>query len=131
MKKYKTEQRKLLLSFFENSKHRAISVQDVYRELCEEGISMSAIYRNLSEMEMEGVVHKVTNTTSSSVLYQYIDPIECADAIHLKCEVCDTTLHLNHHIVQMMLNYAKEAQGFEINHSGIFMYGKCENCSQK
>ena len=130
MKKYRTEQRKQLIEFFEKNTHRSFSAQDIYNVLCDQHVSMSAIYRNLAYMEKTGIIHKVSGNARSGVFYQYVDPLKCIDVVHLKCEDCDTTLHLNHHISQMIIAYAKEEQNFIINSFGSFLYGKCATCSQ-
>ena len=131
MSKYKTEQRKTLIDYFESNNHRSLSAQDIHTDLKEQGISISAIYRNLAEMEKDGIVYKVAENSRPGVFYQYIDPDKCTNLIHLKCITCDATLHLNKHISQMMVAYAKDEYGFVINCTGAFMYGECAICSQK
>ena len=131
MSKYNTEQRKKLISYFENNSHRSVSAQDIYATLQSQDISMSAIYRNLAEMEKENLICKVNENNRSSICYQYIDPVKCINAIHLKCQHCDSTIHLNHHISELVSGYAKEEYGFALNFVGAFLYGKCATCSQK
>ena len=130
MSKYKTEQRKILVDYFEHNNHQSLSAQEIFTALDNQDISMSAIYRNLSEMEKEGIVCKVDGDNRQTAYYQYINSKECIGAIHLKCQTCDTTLHLNHNIAQMMMGFTKEEYGFIINPCGAFLYGKCAKCSQ-
>ncbi len=131
MSKYKTEQRKILVDFFENNNHRSVSAQEIFVELAEHGISKSAIYRNLSEMENEGFITKLREKNRNGSLYQYNDLHNCVGIIHLKCQVCESTFHLNRHISHMVLNLAKDENGFTINDTSAFLYGQCANCSQK
>lgn len=131
MSKYQTEQRKKLISLFKNKQHHTLSVHDIYLALEENDISMSAIYRNLSEMVNEGLLCKVSEQNRSGSLYQYVDPDHCAGIIHFKCESCDATFHLDKSISQMIISIAQEHHGFTVNGSSAFLYGKCENCSQK
>ncbi len=131
MSKYKTEQRKKLITLFENSPHRTLSAQDIASSFDEQEVSISAIYRNLSEMVAEGLLCKVSGQNRSGSLYQYVDPEHCAGVVHFKCECCDATFHLDRNISQMIINIAKDHHGFSVNGSAAFLYGKCANCSQK
>lgn len=130
MRKYQTEQRKKLIAFFKENIHKSYSAQEIRKALLRENISLSAVYRNLNDMENEGLVCKIKEEKSHSALYQYIDPVECAGIIHLKCQSCDATFHLNRSVSQMLTSLAKEDFAFEINDTGAFLYGKCKACSQ-
>lgn len=130
MNKYKTEQRKKILDFFQGNYHQSLSAQDIYESLRNDDVSMSAIYRNLTDMEIDGLICKVSEIGKNGVYYQYIHPNKCVGSIHLKCKNCNMTMHLNQHIAQMMINYAKDEHGFSINQIGSFLYGTCANCSQ-
>ncbi len=129
MTKYKTEQRKKLIDFFQKNMHRSVSAQDIYDSLDSRDISMSAIYRNLSDMENDGQICRVNDSIRQGMFYQYMDPDHCFNVVHLKCKKCDATFHLNQHISQMMVGYAKEEYDFKINCTGAFLYGECEKCS--
>ncbi len=131
MSKYKTEQRKKLITLFENNQHHTFSVQDIAQALSDQEISTSAIYRNLSEMVKEGLVCKVSEKNRSGSLYQYVDPTHCAGVIHFKCESCDATFHLDRNISQMVMGVAKDELSFLVNGTSAFLYGKCSNCTQK
>ncbi len=129
MARYQTEQRRALAELFEQSSHRAFSVQELYAELQGYGISVSAIYRNLADMERQGLVCKIAKKGHKSALYQYVDPHHCAGVIHLKCHACDATFHLNQHVSQMVLGMAAQDFAFEVNSAAV-LYGECDSCSQ-
>ncbi len=130
MVKYQTEQRKILVDFFKESNHRALSAQDIHRELASTNISVSAIYRNLADMEKQNIVCRISEENRTGALYQYVDPNCCIGVIHLKCQSCQATFHLNKHISQMVIELARESHNFSINSFAAFLYGKCDNCSQ-
>ena len=130
MIKYHTVQRKVLLSLFEKDNQRSYSVQDILDAIPEEGISKSAVYRNLKAMEEEGLICKVNDPKQAEAQYHYLNPNGCKGVIHFKCESCDKIYHLNPHISNMIYTYAKDDLGFSLNKSGAFLHGKCENCSQ-
>ncbi len=130
MSKYQTEQRQKLFELFKNSNHQSYSAFDILKKFDDDTISISAIYRNLKEMEKEGIICKLTEKGRSEAVYHYINPDSCVGIIHLKCENCESIYHLNRHISHMLLGMAKDDYNFSINNSGAFLYGKCENCSQ-
>lgn len=130
MSKYQTEQRKKLISLFEKSPHKTLSAQDIATALENQDISISAIYRNLSEMVNEELLCKISGKNRSGSLYQYVDPHHCAGIIHLKCDSCEATYHLDRNISQMVMGIANDTFAFHINGSAAFLYGKCAKCSQ-
>lgn len=131
MSKYQTEQRKKLISLFESNPHQSYSVQDIHAFLGEDDISISAIYRNISEMLKQGILIKIRDKNCSGTLYQYVNSVHCEGIIHFKCESCDNTFHLSKSISQMLVNLAEEDYSFILNSSSTFLYGECANCSQK
>ncbi len=129
MNKYSTEQRKKLISLFEGNPHQTFSAQDIAASLYDQGISTSAIYRNLSEMVKDGLLCKVSEKNRAGSLYQYMDPNHCAGVIHFKCENCGATFHLDRNISQMIMGVALDNHGFKVNGTSAFLYGICEKCS--
>ncbi len=130
MKKYKTKQREKLLSLLRRNGHRSFSAQALFEEYSDEGISLSAIYRNLAEMEQEGLICKVSKKGEKRALYQYVNPAECCGHIHLICADCEETIHLSKSVSQLVFNLSEEEFQFSINSSAAYLYGKCANCSQ-
>lgn len=130
MSKYQTEQRKNLISLFKSRPHHTFSAQDIVKELGDNDISMSAIYRNLTAMEKDGILCKTSEKNRSGTLYQYVDPDHCIGVIHFKCQSCNQTFHLNRPISQMIMSIAKEDFNFNVNGAAAFLYGECEKCSQ-
>ncbi len=130
MNRYQTEQRKKLLKLFKDREHCSLSAQDVYNELADKEISMSAIYRNLADMENEGLICRVEEKNRTGALYHYVNPSSCVGIIHLKCRSCDCTVHLNEHISKMVIGIARDDYKFNVNNCGAYIYGQCENCSQ-
>ncbi len=130
MSKYQTEQRQKLLDLFKNSGHQSFSASDILNKFGNDDISISAIYRNLKTMENEGLICKVVDNKRPESLYHYINPKSCLGVIHLKCENCENTYHLNRHISDMIMNMAKDDLKFTVSNTSAFLYGKCDNCSQ-
>ena len=59
MPKYMTKQRKALLSFLSAHADEKLSARQIAQTLSGEGISISAVYRNLSALEQEGKIRRV------------------------------------------------------------------------
>lgn len=60
MPKYMTKQRKALLSFLSAHADEELSARQIAQTLSGEGISISAVYRNLSALEQEGKIRRVS-----------------------------------------------------------------------
>ena len=130
MIKYHTEQRKILLSLFEQDSHKTYSAHDILECIPDAEISISAIYRNLKALETEGIICKTNDPKQSEARYHYLNPNNCIGVIHLKCEVCHKIYHLNRHISNMIFNFVDDDLDFSLNKSGAFLYGRCSTCSQ-
>lgn len=83
MPKYMTKQRKALLSFLSAHADEELSARQIAQTLSGEGISISAVYRNLSALEQEGKIRRVSKNGSREVFYQYTDCTACKNCLHL------------------------------------------------
>ncbi len=127
-KKYQTEQRKRMLVLFENSNHHSLSAQEIAEMLKDENVSMSAIYRNLADMEKSGLICKVSEKNRAGALYQYVNPHSCRGIIHLKCESCDQTYHLDKCVSDMIFAMAENNFSFHLSSSMPILFGQCQKC---
>ena len=131
MKNYNTDQRTLITNHIKQKLHQTFTVKELNEELKDQNISMSAIYRNLAEFEKDGLICRVFEKDRSETLYQYIDAHTCGGVLHLKCETCGNTYHLNAHIAQMIDGLSKDLFNFNVNKSMMFLYGQCNECREK
>ena len=131
MNRYNTEQRKLLNNFFKEQIHVSFSAQEVYEKLKMNDISKSAVYRNLTEMEKEGIICRVSEKNRPEALFQYVHPEHCCSIVHLKCETCNNTFHMNRHVSNLIFNMANDDYAFMINPKTAMLYGECKTCFQK
>ncbi len=82
-------------------------------------------------MEKEGVLCRVTNIMyPRETFYQYIDPEKCCGSLHLICNICNDSLHLDKHVSKLISGVALDSHGFAVNEEKSVIYGTCENCSQ-
>lgn len=131
MPKYMTKQRKALLNYLSMHADERLSAKQLEDALKSEGISISAVYRNLSELEREGKVRRVNNSGSREVFYQYTDGAHCKDCLHLSCEKCGKTYHMNSAVAQTLIENLAQSDEFTIDKANTVLYGVCGDCRKK
>ena len=128
MPKYETKQRKELLGFLCNNAHNTLSVGDIAEGLRGKGVSVSAIYRNLSDLENEGKVQKVTVSGDKKVYYRYIGAKECEKHLHLSCSKCGQTFHMDLPATDTLISEVMNKSDFEVDSANTVLYGVCKGC---
>lgn len=123
-----TKQRKALLNYLSQHADERLSAKQLEDALSCEGISISAVYRNISELEREGKVRRVNNSGSREVFYQYTDGEHCKDCLHLSCEKCGKTYHMNMQGAQMLVQNLAQSDEFTIDKANTVLYGVCKEC---
>ena len=104
MRIYNTEQRRLLLSFFEKYPDRNFTAREIYEKIGE-NISLSAVYRNLSELSSSGMITKNAGE-KREVVYRFSGAEECKDRLHLCCSVCKKTVHIDGKTAEKVGDYS-------------------------
>ena len=127
---YQTEQRKILIDFFNRNKDKMFSAEEISNKLKDSNISVSAVYRNLSALENSGKVRKTTKSGDRKAYYQFVDCDSCKGHLHMSCKKCGKTLHLNKNDESLLLNSALQNSNFEINTNETILYGICKNCKK-
>ena len=128
MPKYMTKQRKALLAFLEQHADEELSAKIIESELGGMGVSISAVYRNLSDLEKEGKVRRVSKSGSREVYYLYTDAHECRECLHLSCKKCGKTYHMNAECADKLINTLAQSDDFTIDKSETVLYGVCKDC---
>lgn len=129
--KYSTKQRELLIKYLSKHIDEQISVCQIANELQNDEISLSAIYRKLSELEKEGLVKRCIKGNSREVYYQYIATDECKNSIHLTCRMCGKSFHMDLNDTEILLLSVKLNNGFTIDKSLSTLYGICKDCDEQ
>ncbi len=128
---YKTEQRNLLLNFLKNSPDVCFTAKQISDALKNENISKSAVYRNLSELEKEEKIKRITKQNSKESFFQFLDTENCRNHIHLSCLNCGKIFHLENSTAQRLILNLEDAQGFEIDKEKSTLYGICKDCATR
>ena len=126
MQAYMTKPRKRLLAYLQRHPDEALSAGQISQEL--DGISVSAVYRNLSAMENEGSVRRVSKNGSREVFYQYLDAGQCREHIHLSCKKCGKTFHMDAEQTEALVKTIAQLDRFAVDRGETVLYGVCENC---
>ena len=129
MKEYSTRQRKLLVDFFKNHCDEQMTVKEMasYAEINDK-ISLSALYRNIDKMLLEGIIQKYAKEDGREFVYQYIDKEKCALHLHLKCTNCGRIIHLDDDTTEYVRSMLKSKNNFKINEHKTILYGLCDVC---
>ena len=131
MGKYITEQRKILLSLFQDHMHKTFSSSQIYELIKDKhNISLSTIYRNLSSMEKDGLLTRNSEQNSRDAFFKYVDPHHCANIIHLSCIKCHEQMHTDIKDSQLLAKTIDEKYHFSLDRKATILYGLCGKCSQ-
>ena len=129
MEKYLTGQRKLLLDFLREHNDRQFSVDDIADKLCGNGISRSAVYRNIDTLVKEGSVQKSAVEGSRKFLYRYVENEKCCEHLHMKCLTCGRIYHLDCATSDVIIKLANSRGYFKVNGKLTVLYGLCTECT--
>lgn len=128
LSKYITRQRKVLLSFLSDHTDELLSAQEIAEALEDESVSLSAVYRNLTDLEAEGKVRRSSKGGAREVYYQYTDAEECKGCLHLSCKKCGRTFHMDTAGAEQLIDAVAKIEGFAIDKADTVLYGVCEVC---
>ena len=128
MPKYMTRQRKALLDYLSAHADQTLSAQEIAAALENEGVSLSAVYRNLSELENEGKLRRTDKGGAREAYYQYIDADACKGSLHLQCKKCGRTFHMDATGAEQLLGVVEKTEGFAVDKTDTVLYGVCEIC---
>lgn len=128
MVKYQTKQRKLIMDYFQSNTDIDISAKDIEVALKNQSISISAIYRNLSALESDGKIMRVTKHGSNEQYYRFTDCDECRTKLHLSCTKCGKTFHMDAKSADNLISSVAESDGFSVDKTETVLFGVCRRC---
>lgn len=108
-----------------------MTARQIAGALAADNISISAVYRNLSALEEEGLLKRSVREGTRELFYQYIAAEECKDSLHLSCRVCGKSIHLGEKEAEQLLHSTLESTGFQIDKTETILYGICADCRNK
>ncbi len=124
---YLTNQRKTLYEILEQHRDEALSADQII-SLMGENASRSAVYRNLSSLEKQGLIIRTAVSGSNKSLYRYVGAKECKNQLHLECSKCGKTYHLEMPAAKELIDGVMQNADFRIDSSSTVLYGICGKC---
>ena len=130
MGKYITKQRKTLLRFLQSHPDEPFTAAGIAQALQAEQISISAVYRNLCDMEQQGLVRRISMGANREVHYQYAAAECCKARLHLNCKGCGKTFHMSLPDAELLIRSVDRNEGFTIDKTDTVIYGLCAQCRE-
>ncbi len=127
MKTYRTNQRNCLLNFLKENSEHAFTIEEIADALSADEIGKSTVYRLMTKLVDENLVHRTVKGNSRSFVYQFISEEKCENHLHMKCTDCGKVYHLDSGVTSIIQNNVKSNAGFEID-SHTVLLGKCGEC---
>lgn len=121
-----TKGRKLILNIVENAKE-PITAEDIYKQIIDEKINLSTVYRTLSSLHELHIINKEIDKDGRA-LYMIVKN----DHKHvLVCTKCGKKIYLKECPYTEINKQIEEDTGFKIEDHNIELYGLCSTCKQK
>ena len=128
MTKYSTDQRKKILSFFSEHPHEVYSAKQLFDLLDDSHISISTIYRNLSELEKSGQISRCNKSGTREAFFKYTHLDVCRECIHLSCKKCGKIFHMDKVDSDELITKTAQNEQFFIEKTDSVLYGVCGSC---
>ena len=128
MHNYSTRQRKLLLDYLSRHPDELLSARQIADALAAEEISLSAVYRNLAQLEKEEKVRRSSKSGTREVYYQYLAAESCRGALHMHCIKCGRTFHMASSNAVLFAEHLVQGEGFLLDTADTILSGTCADC---
>ena len=131
MPRYSTRQRKALRAYLSRHPDELLSARQIADALADEKISLSAVYRNLAQLEAEEKVRRSAKSGSHEAFYQYLDAKGCKGALHMSCVKCGKTFHMADSNAALFAKHLAQSEQFTLDAADTLLYGICSDCKGK
>ena len=131
MARYATKQRGALLDFLSLHADSPLTAKSIAEALARLGVSQSAVYRNLADLEKTGKIQRITRDGSRQVYYRYTDAEACRSHLHLSCFRCGKTFHMEAPVTDQLLHTVAEGADFNVDSAATILYGICGDCKKR
>jgi|SRR5574344_985788 len=130
-KEYQSKVGKLILSFLQTQKDKAVSVNDIASFLEQNNVktNITTIYRRLEKLVDEKKVITHSSEDCKKALFQYVaDDEDCMHHLHIQCSNCSKIIHLDSKEADDFVKSIAKKNGIEIDFSKTILYGLCDDC---
>lgn len=125
---YRTEQREKLYGFFEENPHGAFSARELVERIGD-SISLSAVYRNLADLEAAGRVSASVMPGETTRRYRIAGHARCAGHLHFSCLKCGSVIHLSETETRRMERMLA-SDGLQLDLAKTTINGLCKGCRE-
>ena len=108
-----------------------LSARQIADALADEKISLSAVYRNLAQLEAEEKVRRSSKSGTREVYYQYLDAESCKGALHMSCVKCGRTFHMASGNAVLFAKHLAQNEQFTLDAADTVLYGTCADCREE
>ena len=124
---YNTKQKNEILNFFKKYHNESFSARELLEsdEIC---AGEATVYRTLAKLSQEGVLKKYTDGTTGISRYQIDSGEDGRKHMHLICNSCGRSYHLNCNFTRGLEKHIEQAQSFEVDCESTIIYGRCSDC---
>ena len=120
-----------VLEIFQNSEHRHMSAEDVYKALLAEGadVGLATVYRVLMQFEQAGLLSR-SNFESGKAVFELN---EGQHHDHLVCLDCGRVEEFYDPEIEQRQRAVTIARGFELQEHSLALYARCTkaNCEHR
>ncbi len=126
---YHTHQRTALIDFLKENSDKAFTIEEIIVKTDNEELSRSTVYRLMTKLVNDGLVHRTVKGNSRSFVYQYIAEEKCEGHLHMKCTDCGKVYHLDSSVSSVIKEDIGSSTGFEIDSHTVIL-GRCNTCKK-
>ena len=121
-----TKSRKSILDILESS-DEPLTAEDIYKQLINEGINLSTVYRTLQSLNELDIINKEIDKAGKA-LYMILKE----NHKHvLVCTKCGKKIYLKSCPYDNINKELEKTTGFKVEDHNIEIYGLCETCKKK
>lgn len=131
MPDYATKQRRALLAFLQSHPDETLTAREIAAAMEREGISASAVYRNLAAQAAAGTIRRMPREGKGGTGFRYVGGDACKEHLHLSCTACGKTYHVPAALSASLVDEVAQDAGFQVDRAGTVLYGVCAACQHK
>lgn len=123
---YTTNYQKRIIEFFKtnsNSSFSASNLIDYFKD-----INKATIYRKLTILEKEKIIHKGYNPNTKR--YEYTYASNCYNHLHLICNKCGNITHLDCIKADNFIKHISTTHNFNVIEGETMLLGICKECEK-
>lgn len=130
---YNTRSRRAILEYIKENDDKSFTVNEIahYLSKSDININVTTIYRYLDKLTNDGTVIKHTVYSGKISAYQYAKGSGCRNHLHIQCEKCGKTAHIDCEFMSSIKGHILSHHSFSLDCNKSRLYGLCDICRRK